>query len=139
ASSVSLYELLVERILLVHGEHARQILVPEPELPIADHVRGKRGTDHVEGRFDTLPQSLFESRGGIRHSIVDERPEVGRRKPSVPEIQENVSEPLPKRESMVSQRRRVLEQCPNGPIALAPREELERRRNGLASVSTMLS
>src|SRR5271157_4677442 len=117
-------EHLVKGVQLEVGEDRRQTLPPEPELPIAEHVRRHRWTDHVVGLLQPVPQRPFES-----HSCPLEghgSSEVGGRELLNPKPLTLILEISSERELKRLENRRVLEQRSHRPMELPPREVLER-------------
>src|SRR5271157_3496948 len=116
-------ERLVKGVQLEVGEDRCQPLPPKPELPIAEHVRRHRWTDHVVGLLQPLPQRPFESHPCPLEG--HDSSEVGGRKLLNPKPLTLMLEPSTERELKWLENRRVLEQRPHRPVKLTPGEILE--------------
>ena len=108
-------ELFVERIQLEVGEDVRSSFVPEPELPVAQHVRRQCWADLIERLFQSTTQ--YHLNGSIM--LWDEFPKISRGKIAFTQLVALVFQPIAKRVSVILQHGRILQECANCPMALS--------------------
>lgn len=120
-STKLLHKLFMKRVEFEVGENGNFSFIPQPKLPVAEHVRSQGRSDHEEGILQPPSKYHFQ-----RLSRLNDSSEIFWRKVRFTKFLTIRHQPISERVTIRLQCLRILQKCSNSPVCFSEWKSIER-------------